>query len=55
MKKAEKYGDYPVDDTVLGEEIAELRAGSSFAVPADPAPVAQIPDDAIDTDSEEVF
>ena len=55
MKKAEKYGDYPVDDRLLGEEIAELRAESSFAVPADPAPVAQIPDDAIDTDSEEVF
>lgn len=57
MKKAEKYGDGPVDDRQLGEEIAELRAESSFAAPADaePAPAALLPDDAIETNGEVIF
>ena len=49
MKKAEKYGDFPVEDKQLGDEIAELRAEESSEAPGSMPQTASLPDpDVID-------
>lgn len=52
MKKAEKYGDFPIDDGQLGAEIAELRAEQSVEAVAPPP--ALNPPDTIDVETDQL-
>ena len=54
MKKAEKYGDFPLDDALLGEEIAELRAETSLMDNRE-IERPQLSGDTVDVESEDVF
>lgn len=49
MKKAERYGDYPIDDSLLGSEIAELRAEELGPAAA---PTALNAPDVVESDAE---